>query len=155
MTLNINEPTDQRMVSELPAYIRENRSEINSMLAGILDVSVNNLEVSAGATSFTIGTELESVGIEIIIISSNTSVDIANIYDGTEGQIKLFIFQDSNVDITDGNVKTGGAFYLNQLPAGSDFEPQQDDILVVVNIDGDGSSIDGYWKEIFRTLSVK
>ena len=30
-----------------------------------------------------------------------------------------------------------------------------DDILAVVNIDGDGAANYGYWKELFRTLSVK
>lgn len=154
MTLNANEPTDQRMVSELPSYIREGRAELNAISA-LTSFSVTNLEVAAGATSLTIGVELGTDGIEIVIISGAGAADIANIYGGTEGQIKLFIFQDTRVDIVDGDVKTGGAFYLNQLPAGSDFEPQQDDILAVVNVDGNGGSTYGYWKEILRTLSVK
>jgi hypothetical protein len=35
MTLNSNEPTDQREVNELPTYIRENRAAINVLEAGV------------------------------------------------------------------------------------------------------------------------
>ena len=75
---------------------------------------------------------------------------------GYAGQVKMFIFQDANIDILDGNLKANGVFYLNRLPAGTAFNADQDDILVVVNINGDGGVLDqGYWKEVFRTVSVK
>ena len=54
-----------------------------------------------------------------------------------------------------GCLKSGGLFYLNQLPAGGDFNPQQDDVIAFANIDGDGGSTNGYWKEIYRNISLK
>jgi hypothetical protein len=154
MTLNTNEPTDSRMVSELPTYIRETRTAVNAIV-GSDNFGVTALSVPAGTASLSIGSELSSDGIEVVIVTGAGLSDIATILGGTEGQVKVFIFQDSNVDIADGNAKINGVFYLNHLPAGSDFEPEQDDILVVVNIGGDGAAVYGYWKELFRSLSVK
>jgi len=154
MTLNANEPTDQRMMNELAGYIRETRSAINA-LVGSGNIVATNLDVAGGTTSLSVGTELSNAGVEIILITGAGLADLATILGGTEGQIKIFIFHDTNVDIVDGNVKAGGVFYLNHLPATSDFDPGVDDILAVVNIDGDGAANYGYWKELFRTLSVK
>ena len=154
MTLDTNEPTDQRAVSELASYVRANRVAINAIV-GSDNFGVVDLDVVAGATSLAIGTELSSDGIELVIISGTGLADIATITGGTEGQIKIFVFQDANIDIADGNAKAGGVFYLNHLPALSDFDAQQDDVLAVVNIGGDGASTHGYWKELFRSISVK
>ena len=154
MTLDTNKPTDQVDVSELSIYIREDRVAINAV-SGAGNVGVTNLEVAAGTTSLAVGTELGTYGYETVIISGAAVVALATILGGTEGQVKIFIFQDTNVHITDGNIKLNGALYLNQLPAGVDFDPQQDDILALVNVGGDGASIYGYWKELYRTLSLK
>jgi len=154
MTLNANEPTDQRMVNELPGYQRETRAALNAVV-GSGTLVATNLEIAAGATSLTIGSELSNADIEILITTGAGLVDLATILGGTEGQIKVFIFHDTNVDLVDGNSKADGKFYLNHLPAASDFDPGIDDILAMINIDGDGGSTYGYWKELFRTLSVK
>jgi len=154
MTLNASEPVDTRQVNELAVYIREVRAAVNA-LTGSGNIVATDLTVPAGTTSLSVGTELSDAGLEIVIVTGSGLSDLATILGGTEGQIKIFIFQDSNVDIVDGNIKLNGAFYLNHLPAGSDFEPDQDDILAVVNINGDGASVYGYWKELLRTLSVK
>ena len=154
MTLNVNEPSDARLVSELAGYIREDRVAINAIV-GSDNFGVVDLAISAGATSLSIGTELSSDGIEVVIVTGTGLADIAAIFGGTEGQIKIFIFQDANIDLADSISKSNGTFYLNHLPTGSDFSPTQDDIIAVVNIGGDGASTYGYWKELFRTLSVK
>jgi len=154
MTLDINKPTDQADVSELPSYIREDRVAINAV-SGAGNVGVTNLEVAAGSTSLSVGTELGTYGYETVVISGAAVVTLATILGGTEGQVKVLVFQDTNVHVTDGNVKSGGAFYLNHLPAGADFDPQQDDVLALVNVGGDGGSTPGYWKELYRVLSVK
>jgi len=153
MTLNVNEPTDQRMVSELASYIRETRTAINA-IAGSGNVGVTNLDVVAGATSLSVGTELDDFGVEVVIVTGLGLATLASILGGTDGQIKIFIFQDANISLTDGT-KASGNFYLNHLPALSNFDPEQDDIIALVNIGGDGASVYGYWKELFRTLSVK
>ena len=154
MTLNQNEPADTRLVSELASYIRENRVEINSIV-GSNSFGYTFLSVPAGTTSLAIGTELGSYDIEVIRVSGAGAATIETILGGTAGQIKILIFQNALVEIEDGNAKSGGVFYLNHLPAGSDFSPDQDDILAIVNLGGDGGATYGYWKELFRTLSVK
>lgn len=155
MTLNALEPTDQRMVSELAAYIREARSAINSISSLTGAIGITTLEVAAGSISLSVGTDLASYGLEIVIISGTGLSDIETILGGSDGQIKIFVFQDTNIDLVDGNVKTGGAFFLNHLPAASEFNAQIDDVIALVNVGGDGGSTYGYWKELFRTLSVK
>ena len=152
MTLNANEPTDVRMVSELAAYIRANRVSINTLI----DFENTELEIAAGAVSIGIGTDLSVYGSETVILSGAGAAVITTMLNGFDGQTKMFIFQDANVGIADGNIKANGAFYLNTLPAGTTFAAGQDDILLVVNIGGDGGvTDDGYWKEVFRVLSVK
>ena len=154
MTLDATKPTDQALVSELPGYIRTLAAAINALsISGT--VGASSVEVSAGATSLTIGTELSDASIEVVVLSGAGPATLSTITDGTQGQIKIFIFQDANVKFEDGNAKNSGKFYLNQLPISGDFEPAQDDVLVIVNIAGDGGSTYGYWKELYRTLSVK
>lgn len=154
MTLDATKPSDTALVSELASYIREDRVAVNAIV-GSDNFGVSDVIVAAGVTSMSIGTELSLDGIEVVIISGAGLADIATILGGTEGQIKIFIFQDTNIDFVDGNAKANGVFYLNHLPAGSDFSPDQDDVIALVNIGGDGASTYGYWKELFRTLSVK
>lgn len=144
--LTPSEPTDQRMVSELASYIRENRAAINSM-------KISTLEVSTGATFLTIGTELNDEQLEVVVISGEGAATLATIQDGTAGQIKIFIFQDGNLDLTDG-VKSGGKFFLDQA-ALSDLSADQDDVLAIVNIGGDGGTTQGYWQELFRLIDSK
>jgi len=153
MTLNANQPTDQVLNSEIPAYIRANRVAINSV-SGSGNVGITELEIALGVTSLTIGSDVGSYGFEIVKVSGAAAVVIATMLGGSEGQVKVFVFQDANVDITDG-AKADGKFYLNHLPALSDYVPEQDDVLAVVNVDGDGAAVHGYWKELFRTTSVK
>ena len=154
MSLDVNQPTDQELVSELPSYIRENRVAIEAV-SGSGNVGVTDLTIPAGSTSLAVGTDIGCYGFEVIIVDAAALVNIATITGGTEGQVKVFVFQDANIDIVDGNAKANGVFYLNHLPALSNFDAQQDDVLVVVNVGGDGASTYGYWKELYRTISVK
>lgn len=153
MTLDVNKPTDQELVEALAAHIRENRVAINAV-SGSGNVGFTDLAVSAGSTSLSVGTDLGTYSLEVVKISSTTLVTLVTILGGTEGQIKIFIFQDANIDLIDG-VKANGAFYLNHLPVLSNYSPQQDAVLALVNVDGDGASVYGYWKELFRTTPVK
>jgi len=153
MTLNVNEPTDVRMVNELPAYIREGRVAINAV-SGSGNVGVTTLAVTAGATSLSIGSELGSYGLELIVCTGVGVATLTTILGGSNGMVKVFIFGDANVRFTDGP-KLTGQFYLNHLPALSNFLPQIDDVLAIVNIGGDGAAVYGYWKELYRTISLK
>jgi len=154
MTLAATKPSDAVLVSELPAYIRENRSEINSIgVSGTGAVGATTLDV-LGAISLTIGTELSSEGFETVVISSTGASVLATILGGIQGQIKMFVFQDLNVLITDSNSKANGTFHLNEAPALGNYTPAVDDVLTVVNIGGDGAGTHGYWREVDRAASV-
>ncbi len=144
--LTESEPSNQRLVSELASYIREDRVAINSM-------RISTVEVATSAVKLTIGTELNNEWLEVVILSGEGAATLATIEDGTEGQIKVLIFQDGNLDLTDG-VKDSGKLFLNQA-ALSTLNAAQDDVLALVNVGGDGGVTQGYWKELFRSIDVK
>lgn len=151
--MDATKPTDVELVNALAAYIRETRSAVNALSSGE-GVGVTDLTIAAGAVSLTIGTDLGLFGFEIVIVDAAAGVNISSIVGGTQGQTKVFIFQDNNISIVDG-LAAGGAIYLNQLPALSSFAAQANDILALTNIGGDGSTVQGYWKEVFRQIALK
>jgi|GEM_PF-1238672 len=153
--LDATKPTDIELVSALPLYIRETRTSVNSLLAGSSgEVGVTELTVPGGTTSLTVGTDLGNFGLDIVVIDADAAVNISSILGGTQGQMKQFIFQDNNISIVDGLALNGG-IYLNQLPALSTFLAQANDVLTLVNIGGNGSTIQGYWKEVSRQIALK
>ena len=153
MSLDPNQPTDQVVSSEWPSWIRAMAVAINAVTAGA-GFTVTNLVVDGGATSLTIGHELSAVGHEVIFASCLTGATLATILGGTDGQIKTFIYEDSAVDMLDG-VKSDGKFYLNEAVALVTFLPELDDVLCLVNVGGDGALAYGYWKELYRSISLK
>lgn len=153
MTLDVNKPEDEVFVSELASYIREDRVAINT-LSGSGNVGTTELVVAAGQTTLVVGTDVGLYGVEFVKITAAAVVNLTKITGGSEGQIKIFSFQDNNISIVDG-VASVGNFYLNQLPALSSFDASLNDIIAFVNIGGDGASVYGYWKELYRTLAVK
>jgi len=141
------------MVSELPSYIREDRAEINSLVSGS-GIDVTTLIVPLGSTLLTVGVDLAVAGLEVLIISGTGASVIETIRNGSEGQIKIFVFQDNNISLKDG-LKSDGKLYLNRLPTLTNLDALQDDVIALVNIGGDGSTVYGYWKELWSMLSVK
>jgi hypothetical protein len=154
MSLDVNSPTDQVLVSEIPAYIRANRVAINNIESESSNITTTEVSISAGDTALVVGTDLSALKLEIALLSGIGASTIEYIRGGVEGQIKIFIFQDNDITFKDG-IKEDGKLYLNQLPALSDFAAQQDDVIALVNIGGDGDTEYGYWKEVWRQLSVK
>lgn len=154
MTLDASKPNNQEIVSSYAGYIREARAAINA-ISGAGGVGHTNLTIAALTTSLTVGVDIGNFSLETVKVTGGGVVDIESILGGTEGQVKVLIFQDGNVDLVDSVSKANGTFYLNHLPAGSDYSPAQDDVIALVNIDGDGAAVHGYWKELFRTTSVK
>jgi len=154
MALNVNEPTDQRHVNELPKYIREGRIAINSATS-LGNVGYTSIIIAAGITSLSVGTDLGAYGFEIVKVTGAGVADLLTILGGSAGMIKQFIFQDTNIDLWDNISKADGTFYLNQLPVSGEFAPDQDDTITFVNIDGDGAAVYGYWLEIARQISVR
>ena len=151
--MDATKPTDQEIVSALAGYIREARAAVNALSSGS-GVGVTKLTIAAGATSLSVGTDLGIFGFEIVIVDADAAVNIASILGGTQGETKILVFQDNNIGIVDG-AQANGAIYLNQLPALSTFAAQANDVLALTNIGGDGSSVQGYWKELFRQVALK
>jgi len=155
MSLDSNKPTDQALVSELPYWIRQSRTQINSLEAGLVDIVFTELTVAAGDTALTIGTDLSSSTMEFVKIDTGLgAAAISQVRGGLNGQVKTFLFQGNDLSFVDG-LKSNGQLYLNQLPVLSTFAAQQDDNITLINIGGDGAADYGYWKEISRCLSVK
>lgn len=151
--MDATKPIDVENVSALPAYIRETRAAINALSAGT-GVGVTELTIPTGTVSLSVGSDLGTFGVDAVIVDADAVVNISNILGGVQGQIKIFIFQDNNIRIVDG-LAANGAIYLNQLPALSSFVAQANDVLALVNIGGDGSTVQGYWKELFRQVALK
>ena len=151
--MDATKPTDQENVSAQAAYIREARAAINALSAGS-GVGVTDLTIPAGTVSLTVGTDLGLYGFEIVVVDAAAAINLSSIVGGTQGQTKVFVFQDNNISIVDGLALNGG-IYLNQLPALSTLAAQTNDVLALVNIGGDGATVQGFWKEIFRQIALK
>lgn len=139
-------PSDAVAVSQLPAFIRANRAEMNDL--------ITTLVMATGTTTLVVGTSVQDIDIEVILLTAGGACTLATMTGGRTGQIKIFVIGDANVKFTDGITRTLGRFWLNQT-AGTDFTAAVDDILAVVNVGGDGDSTPGYWKELWRTIDTK
>jgi len=155
MTLSVSQPTDQALNATWPYWIRALAVEINSIISGDADITTSELTITGGITSLAIGSglDLASIPQEKVIISATAPSALTQIIGGLQGQVKIFIFQNNNITLTAG-AKAIGQLYLNQ-PSASIFAPDIDDVLVLMNIDGDGGANHGYWQELYRKLSVR
>ena len=151
--MDATKPTDAELISTHPIYIREVRAAVNA-LSSVGGIGVTVLPIPAGTVALAVGTDLGAYGYEIVLVSAIGAVNIATITDGVQGQVKVFVFQDNDVSFVDG-LALNGRIYLNQLPALSSFNGQINDVLTLVNIGGNGSTLQGYWKEISRQIALK
>jgi hypothetical protein len=155
MTLSELLPTDQELVSMLPYWIRRTRGAVNDINAGALIIPVTELGMN-GETTLAVDTDLEDVAFEIVLVSAAGGSTLQTITNGQSGQIKIFYFLTNLVNMEDSATKANGTFYLNQLPAGSNLDPSTDDIIALMNVGGDQDlGLQGFWKEVFRTLTVR
>lgn len=152
--LDITKPTDQEFVSQLPYWIRETRAEVNALVALDSNITTTALTLTPGTNKLIIPTNLTLATFEVVILSAAGICNIASIEGGNNGQIKIFVFQTDNIALVDG-LKSDGQLYLNQLPVGSIYSAGLDDVIALVNIGGNGSTENGYWKELWRQISVK
>ena len=153
MTIDATKPEDSALVSELPGYIRANRTEMNSMSSVTGSLGAGSIALAAQVTA-AVGTEFSLDGLEVCIMTSVGASVLTAITDGIEGQIKILLFEDLLVTLTDSITQLNGTFDLNQAPAGTDYTPAVGDIIMLVNINGDGIGNNGYWKEINRISNV-
>ena len=154
--LDVTKPTDQEHVAQLPYWIRQTRAALNAIQALDSNIETTDVALVAGTTGLIIPTHLTVALIEVVTIDATGLCNLATIQNGVHGQIKIFIFGDNNISIVDGIKDASGNFYLNQLPIGSSLGASIDDVLALVNINGDGgATTHGYWKELWRQISVK
>ena len=149
MALDTTKPADNEFASAIAAYIRENRVAINAFSVGE-GFAASTLVVAPGTVTLAVGVDLQNAGFESVTVTGTGAAILTNITGGTHGQVKTFVFQDNNVDWTRSATRLNGTFLLNQPPG--DFQPTQDDILTLMNINGDPSTgNNGYWIELYRT----
>lgn len=151
--MDATKPTDQELLNAHAAYIREARATVNALSAGS-GVGVTSLNIALGTTTLVVGTDLGRFGFELILLTADGAVSITTITGGVAGQVKVFVAIDSNVSFVDG-LAVSGKLYLNHLPVLSSFAMQDGDVLALTNIGGDGSAVQGYWKELLRTIALK
>ena len=154
MTLSVIEPTDQELNATWPSWIRTLAAAINAATTSDSEITVSSVEIDAGDISLDVGAELTDIKYEVVLVSGAGAANIQQIRQGTEGQIKVFVFQDTNISFTAG-AKTLGSVFLNQ-PLASITNFLINDVLVLLNVNGDGgASTDGYWQELYRKLSIR
>lgn len=153
MSLDATKPNDQDLISEFAALLRETRAAINasSISAGL---TVTQVAALTGTRDLVTGTNVSDVSIEIIRLTGAALSIIRGITGGRDGQIKVFIAEDTNVGLTDGDGNfDNGRLYLNQT-AGTVYNIDTGEVIAIVNIGGDpDSDADGFWQELFRTTS--
>ena len=155
MTIDATKPEDSVLNSELPAYIRANRAEMNSIsVTGTGAVGAVTLDIN-GAVTLTIGTELSLEGFETIVLTNTGISVLATILGGLQGQIKVFVCRDTRTGFQDNNGRLNGTLDLNQWPINGIYTPIADgDVLMLVNVGGDGAGNHGYWRELDRASNA-
>ena len=152
--LNINDPTDNVLVSNIPSYIRANREAINALTGGSIDLHLTTLNILVSTTTLAVNSDLSPNTFEYAMISAESPEIIDTIINGAEGQMKILAFMDDNLSFTDGD-SSGGKLLLNQLPAYSTYNFKAGDILALINIGGSGDGCaQGYWRELWRAENV-
>jgi len=160
MTLDVSKPSDTgNLVSELAGYQRETRTAVNSLEAAIATLGAisvqTTLNLSAGTTSIDIPTHLSAVPIEVINITGDGASDLASLTGGSKGQIKIFVLGDTDIAFDNSATKANGTFFLNQPAVATSFGNAENDIIAMVNVDGDGATNNGYWQELYRNTSAR
>lgn len=160
MTCTVDEtkPLATDLVSAIDDYMRESREAINylcSMIgSGIVVPDYNAVNMAAGETTLAIDTDLADGGYEVVGLTADAAVNLTTITGGTAGQIKMIIALDDDITLVQGaTATTGGVLYLNS-PVGVDLAMSTRDVVILVNIGGDGAASDGYWLEVDRKLQV-
>ena len=158
MTVDATKPLGTDLVSTLDDYIRENRLEINSLWSavggGFAFPDYTAIALTAGQTSLDIDTQLSGAGMEILGMTTVAAGEsLSTITGGTAGQIKVMIALDDDVTLVQDTGGTGGTLFMN-APSGVNLNIQTRDVITFVNIGGDGSTVNGYWLELYRKLAV-
>jgi len=157
MTIDTSVPVGTELISNLDNRDREERLEINSLWAavaalgwtsGLVVSSIRSKEMSAGQTDLVVGTDVEDLPLELVMLTGAAAVDLENITGARSGSMKIFRFGDGNV-----TVKYDASKIV--LNGSQDLEASLGDILWLFNSGGDpDAGTDGVWYELMRYLNV-
>ena len=157
MTLDADQPTDQALNATWPYWLRVHAAEINLLWAaagaGGSSPIYTAINMAAGDTSLDVGTELSTTFLEILGLTADAAVNLTTITGGIAGQVKYIIALDNDVTLIQDTGTIGGTIYLN-APAGVNLNINIRDVIALLNIGGDGDTVDGYWLEMYRKLQV-
>jgi len=88
--MDATKPFDIELLSMLPYWIRQTRSDVNSLFASIspsaYGIVVTDLTIAAGATALSVGVNLSPSFFEVVFAGATGPANIANIYSGVAGQ---------------------------------------------------------------------
>lgn len=131
-------------ISDIPAKMLALEARI-AVLEALVTGALQYATVVLGSDTLVVGTDLADGMLEVISISAAIAQNLANIEEGASGQIKIFRFSDANVTVLGtGNID------MNSVT----FAAAAGDILALLNIGGDGDTVDGTWFELFRTIKI-
>jgi len=148
MTVDASVPTNTNFGNELAAYIKENRTEINSLWTAVGSLSALPVfsELVAAAGIIEVGTHCEDVFLETIRISAAAPLNVTMISNGREGMIKILLANGNNITLIH------SADFV--LAGADDVNINDGDSIWLINIDGDPGVDNGTWREINRNLVV-
>lgn len=150
MTVDATLPSDQSFVADWPTYIRETRTELNSLIATLGVAAVTN--AVCDSTNLEIGAtaDLSAASIEVVFLTGTGA--LTTITKGVEGMIKIFVCQSAdNSFVYDADGIVGGVLRLNSFES---LDVAVGDVIAFVNVYGDGDNNYGYWHEINRTIKA-
>jgi hypothetical protein len=154
MSLNALLPDDTTTtLAELNALLRETRLAVNTANTAITALggavaSAIDLVLTSGTTQIIVGTDMGAIALELVNLTAGGACVIDEIVSGTAGQMKIIVFGDTNITLTNNSAKI-------DLNCVGNFTGAVGDVIALVNVDGDPATVEnGYWKEIFRNLAV-
>lgn len=145
--LDANKPDGSTLLSELADYQRETREYLLSIVQGMGASDVST--VVSTAPYLIVGEDLSLNSIEVVKYSG--VAELQGITGGFDGMMKIFLIQADTIDIINGSATNEGELHLNGY---NDLDCRTGDIIAFVNVGGDLSTgVNGYWKEMYRTLA--
>ena len=150
VSVTLTSPPDDELVSKWPEYIRRVASLLDDIYTTISGLAITDVALVDGQNILEVGNHLADVAVEIVFLSCESgSADIEYISEGSNGQLKFFIINTTNIKLSnDSNIS------LNQTYS-NEFESAIHDMIAFVNLDGNPDlGVDGTWREILRNLAV-
>ena len=125
---------------------------INTNITAIAELgNVTTYVMTAGQTTLTVGTELQTGQLEVVFLSAGAAEELQRIYGASSGDIKIFVMTNDNVTVvrSDSYIKTKNPLSEPNLGMNTS------DIIALVNYGGvPATGTNGSWIELFRSFQV-